>query len=268
MQGGRNPVRRSRNIGTAAQGHGRDGELKIPGPEAFWEKLHNPVWLQRQFGGCIIRLAIEPTKAGWFHSTTPHDIFTLLRLIPNAHLPGLVVLRQPTRKQNLVEPVWGRFITGVEVGSYFEPCVILEAVPAETKWGWRRPGPMDAAEIERLRKDGHRVTQVRRGVAIESDLASARATQLFRTLPHEIGHHVDVLDNVDAGSDAGWRQRWARYWARPEMEREAYAHRYADEFRSREERRGSIPFPQVDDPATLLADGVDPSWFGLGISTG
>jgi len=264
VRGGRNPARRNRNIGTAAQGHGNDGELTIPGPAHFWERLRNPVWVARTIGDRQLTIAIEPPRAGWSYSVTPDDIATVLRLIPPADRCdlGLVALRQPTEKQTIIEPVWGRLRYFAEIGRYSGPCVILEAIRPNDRHTWRRSGPLELAEIERLRQDGHEVTQTRRGVTIESDRFSVRATQLYRTLPHEIGHYVDYLEKVETGSDSGWKSRWDRYWSRPVDEHEAFAHRYADEFRRRHAGAGSLPFPQVIDLEGVRADGLDPVWFG------
>ena len=57
MRSGVNPTRRNRNIGTAAQGHGRYGGLWIPGPLNFFERIQNPVWVQRTVGERSIMVA-------------------------------------------------------------------------------------------------------------------------------------------------------------------------------------------------------------------
>ena len=264
MRGGRNPARRNRNIGTAAQGHGNDGELTIPGPAYFWERLRNPVWVTRVIGDRQLTIAVEPPRAGWSYSVTPDEIATVLRLIPAADHSdlGLVALRQPTNKQEIINPVWGRLRYFVEIGRYSGPCVILEAVRPNDRQTWRRSGPLELAEIERLKRDGHEVTQTRRGVVIESDHSSVRATQLYRTLPHEVGHYVDYLQKVETGPESGWKQRRDRYWSLPVDEREVFAHRYADEFRRQHEATGVLPFPQVIDLERMRADGLDQRWFG------
>lgn len=210
-------------------------------------------------------IAVEPPNEGWIHCVTPDDIAAVLRLIPSDDLVdlGLVALRQPTRKQELIEPVWGRLRYHVEIGRYAGACVILEAHRPDIRVTWKRPGIAGRAEIDRLRADGHRVTPVHRNVEVEYDAASIRRTQLYRTLPHEVGHYVDYLTKVERGPDDAWFRLWERYWSRPSEERETFAHRYADEFRRRHEAAGTLPFPQIADANQMRVDGLDPAWFGL-----
>src|SRR4029453_11322085 len=109
--------------------------------------------------------------------------------------------------------------------------------------------PDQAREQRRLREDGHRVTSDRRSVTFHVTLDSARATQLYRTLPHEVGHWVDYQRHVarpggDPGSDR-WQALWDRYWRRPEREREDAAHRHADTVRRRLARSGRTPLPRT-----------------------
>jgi hypothetical protein len=78
---------------------------------------------------------------------------------------------------------------------------------------------------------------------------AVRNTQLYRTLPHEIGHWTDFLERVRRDDNTD----------RPVREREQSAHRYADAVRGRLTRNGDIPFHQIIDRASLLADQLDPT---------
>jgi hypothetical protein len=129
--------------------------------------------------------------------------------------------------------------------------VVLEAVqtPSTFRQPHRLP-PFAARERQRLLDDGHDTGTDRRGVTFRVTLHSARNTQLYRTLPHEIGHWVDYR-----------RHSPQRYWQRTVREREEAAHRYADAFRQRLAAAGHIPFPRIADPATMRADGLDPADF-------
>jgi hypothetical protein len=89
---------------------------------------------------------------------------------------------------------------------------------------------------------------------VESPLDAIRATQLYRTLPHEIGHIVDY-ETKTAGLDIDDREK---YWQRPSQEREAFAHRYADHFRARMFESGLCPFPRIE---SWAADGLRPEDF-------
>jgi len=77
---------------------------------------------------------------------------------------------------------------------------------------------------------------------------AARATQLYRTLLHEIGHWVDWLNKVERPSERGgdFEKLNDAYFQRPKNEREAFAHRYADETRERLVRLGIIPFERLE----------------------
>jgi len=96
--------------------------------------------------------------------------------------------------------------------------------------------------------------------------AVAREVQLYRTILHEIGHWVDYLQKVDIPSDrpgADWSELWDRYWQRPTREREAFAHRYADEAGAAHRATGAVPFDRRDDPARMIALGLRPTDFAL-----
>lgn len=46
QRSGWNPVRRSRNIGTAAQGHGDDNEMVVPDRDSILRRLADPVFIE------------------------------------------------------------------------------------------------------------------------------------------------------------------------------------------------------------------------------
>jgi hypothetical protein len=87
-------------------------------------------------------------------------------------------------------------------------------------------------------------------------------------LLHEIGHQVDYLRSVDRPRAAlpfdhpDWDVLSDLYWARSSREKEAFAHRYADELGERLRRGGKLPFERYADPGRLRSQGLDPEWFG------
>lgn len=109
------------------------------------------------------------------------------------------MLRQPTRKQAILRPVWGA--------------------------------------------NGR----------VESSLEAVRATQLYRTLLHEIGHHVDRLEYA-AGADAAADEQ---FFARPHIERETAAHQYADTWAANLRANRTIPFTSIL-KQDLRTEGIDP----------
>jgi hypothetical protein len=273
---GWNPVRRNRNIGTAKSGHGRDNRLVIPArwsqDRVFWEKLRDPVLVSRTLDERAIVVLVEPVLTGYTHCCTPDDVFAVVDLVPPDDLDDLrlFVLRQPTRKQTVVSPVWGRLAYFARLGRLRGPAVYLEA--QELGRPWQRKTSMsveERREFERLLADGHRARRVPTGYRWELTLEAARATQLYRTLLHEIGHQVDYLRSVDRPRTTlpydhpDWDVLSDRYWAKSSREKEAFAHRYADELGERLRRCRKLPFERYADRERLRSQGLDPGWFGV-----
>lgn len=273
MRSGWNPTRRNRNIETKKQGHGRNNELVIPAswPEdsVFWERLSSPIAISRMVKSQELTFLVEPTRQGWIHACTVEDICQVLEQIESSHLIEieLIILRQPTRKQSILKPVWGRLAYYAVTGQYSGTAIILEAMNPADRWQWPVSlTPDDEKELDRLREDGHRVTMDNRYHKIERTLASIRSTQLYRTLLHEVGHYVDWLTHLvnpsSASIDEAEEERIRTVWdAKPIQEREAFAHRYAAETRAELVNKGIIPFARILDQGRMQSDGLDPMWF-------
>ncbi len=265
---GYDPTRRNRSIGTAKAGYGQDNRLVIPGHWAdrreFYEKLDHPITVRVSAGGVALRILVEPPLPGFAHACTIDDVVQVLGRVPMRHFKDIrvIVLRQPKRKQRILRPVWGRLVYFSDLDGYSGPAVYLEAQDLGKTLKWSKSlGPDEARELERLREDGHAITTDRRHHSIGSTLDSVRSTQLFRTLPHEIGHYVDFLEKVVEPSldEADWNRREDRYHARPA--KEAFAHRYADELRAGNARAGAWPFDRIWDRWETLRRGLKPEWF-------
>lgn len=266
MRPGWNPVRRSRTIGTAKQGHGQDNRLVIPkgrpDDRVYYEVLRSPVVVRRTAGGSALTFLVEPPRVGSFHACTVDDVCRVLDFVPPGHLNAidLVVLRQPTRKQELLRPVWGRLAYHARTGRHAGTAIFLEAQPGAPLHWSASLDPEDAAELERLRADGHVVTRERRGWRVALTPRSIRETQLHRTLLHELGHAVDWQESVlrPALGDEALREGLARvYRSKPRRAKEDFAHRYAAEVVRRVPRFDAPSF----DHAGMQADGLDPAWF-------
>lgn len=165
-----------------------------------------------------------------------------------------VVLRQPKRKEQILAGVWGRFLCLANVGRPQDgtvegPLLVLEARDPNRRWRRsKHAGPEEAAELERLEGDGHVLRRTHSQTEVHSSLEAVRATQLYRTLPHEIGHLVDYCTQVPRdGLDADRCFELAQiYWRLPVQEKESFAHRYADAFRARMQTEGKLPFPRIE----------------------
>jgi hypothetical protein len=263
----RNPVRRSRNIGTAKQGHGQSNRLVIPraGDEIrLWTEtlgahqvIHRTIASMRS----VVFLA-EPNTAGCIHACTVDDVARVLTHIPLDDWRGMetFVLRQTTRKQRLLNPVWGRMFYSADLGrrgrknGRLGPAVMLDAVDCSKPVSWSVSlDPDDQAELERLRQDGHQIERSGHRHVITVTPRSARATQLYRTLLHEIGHWVDYVQKVEApaGEDNDlYFDLSEAYFARSKDEREKFAHDYADRMRARLTETGAIPFEQASETSS------------------
>ena len=261
MRNGYRPERRNRNIGTPSQGHGSDNRMAIPSSwhqdRAFYEALTDPRHVPLSVGIRTLHLLVEPTLRGFFHPCTPQDVSELLRRISSSDLRDLttVILRQPTRKQESLSPVWGRLVYSANLGRFSGPTVILEAQQAQKTFRWKRSlSPDDAKELARLRDDGHEVSENRREYLINSSAQSARSTQLYRTFLHELGHLNHLHSFIESGNAEP-------YWSTPKQEREQFAHRFADQLATRLRGRGSIPFERVLTKTWLSSYGLAVAWF-------
>ena len=258
-----NPTRRNRNIGTPKQGHGQDNRLVIPylmtSSRTWKERLNHHQQIQRVVGGREITFIVEENSGGCVHACSVDDVSHVLANVPLADWEGLetFVLRQSTRKQRTLSPAWGRLLYYADLGlpgraaKRTGPAVLLEAVDCSAKVKWSMSlDPDDQAELERLRQDGHAIERIGRQHVFTTGAEATRATQLYRTLLHEIGHWVDWLEKVERPAARGGDSDSLHdaYFQRPQDEREAFAHRYADEARERLQRFGVIPFDRIERP--------------------
>jgi hypothetical protein len=201
-----------------------------------------------------ISFFVEPPIRDCCYACTVEDVARLLSEVPLDDWAGIssIVFRQPTRKQDLLRPVWGRLVFDTQESGITGSAIQLDAQDPRQEIRWNPSlRPDHQKELSALVADGHRVVRSRRWWSIRPTLDATRATQLYRTLLHEIGHHVD----------------WCRatrelHFRRPLAERERSAHRYAMTLRMELDRRGAVPFDRIHDEAAMRADGLDPRWFG------
>lgn len=258
MRPGWNPTRRNRHAGTQAHGHGQDNRMTIPESwrdrRFYYEKLSAHTVVTRTIGAHELRFFVEPTRPDWFYPCTVDDICNVLsHCDPEAvSLFDFVVMRQPTRKQKMLCPVWGRALFYSDIDTSRGAAIFIEAHDlSPVAWG-KSLDPEDARELDRLRGDGHDVRTTRRGFEVHVTPASLRNTALYRTLLHEIGHHVDHA----RCSEAEWD-------GRTRAVKEDYAHRYAQELYEVLAQQGVLPFaPIIDDPS-LERGGLKREWFCL-----
>ncbi len=265
----RDSRRRNRNIGTVKSGHGKDNKLTIPERwsdfSIYWEKLSSYVPIVKSIHSHSVTFLVEPPRSGYFHHCTVNDVQHVLKLLPIkfvSHI-DLVVFRQPTAKQEILCPVWGRLGYWSEIGKYEGPGIYIEAQPASLKFKWDKSlRPDDELELERYHSAGFEIEEHVRGYNIKANSNSIRAKQLYYTIPHEIGHYVDYLESwnkFDCGDDND--RFWELYKAKPKREKEVFANRYADEFRKEMESKKLFPFVPKFNKEDVQADRLNPIWF-------
>jgi len=243
------------------------------GDHIFWERIDSAREVNRIIHGRLLKFFIQPTRADCIHSCTVDDIARLLSYFSAADWDGLetVVLRQPRRKEQALASVWGRLSYSAELVNrrgdvlHSGPAIIIEAVnPTEPLKFGKSLSLDDAAEFERLRSDGHKLRPGDRNHTIDLTLESCRATQLYRTIPHELGHWVDFLEKVERPSAAlasdeevdGYAGLLHRYHSRSNREKEHFAHDYADRMRKQLIAIRAIPFDREFDRERILLDGL------------
>lgn len=263
MRSGYNSTRRNRNIGTVKQGHGQNNKMVVPQSWHTDRLTQQTIGkfrkVERCFAGRRLVFFVEETSGGCTHACSVSDVCEIFKNIPFANWAGLetIVFRQPSKKQRILNPVWGRmyyFATiGRQTGKYLAegPAIFLEAQPISDKIVWPTSlAPELKEELQRLEKDGHEVSRVGRKYTIQTSEKSVRQTQLFRTVIHEVGHWVDYLEKVERPGREDITTYDAlqdRYFSRPRQEREAFAHRYADELSEKLKKFGLIPFDRIED---------------------
>ena len=244
MRGTWNPTRRNKNIGTKKSGHGRNNKMIIPkrfrDSRAFWEHLNGYVATTRTINDKEINFFIEPTINNYKYHCSVDDIAYLLSFVPEDDIDilDLIVFRQPKKKEQIISPVWGRVDFCMDIGKYFYTAIIIEAIDINEVIYWDKSlSPSKATELDRLKQDGHYITEDSREYKILCSSDSVRNTQLYRTLFHEIGHWVQWKNIVlvpDGSADD--------YYRIPESEREVFADKYSDRLCEKLLNEGIIPF--------------------------
>lgn len=250
------PERRNRRIGTKASGFSKSNDMRIPESwvdkhgnyTLYFERLETPRVENVTFGECKMKFLYETPRKGFSYGCSPADVVKLLTVVSNLvpAFPDIVAFRQPTRKQHQQNPVWGRFLYRAEFAEQHGTAIVVEAqeLGSPLKWS-KRMTLEDRAEYERLLRDGHVFVETKRYQVTKQTEQAVRNTILYRTFLHELGHladyHQKVLDHQTA-LDLDQDVADSLYFSRPISEREAFAHRLAEELRETLLERGAIPF--------------------------
>jgi hypothetical protein len=249
------PERRNRNIGTPASGHGQSNRMRIPASRQdsngnwsrYYERIRPDFVKDYRIGDDTIKILYERPREGFSYGCSPEDVAHVLAMLwdEDLLLPDFVVFRQPTRKQRQQHPVWGRLVYHAEIGDLSGSAIFLESQELGAKMRWSHKLDVeDRAEFERLKEDGHEFEQTKRHSTSRLTEKALRNTVLYRTLLHELGHwqhfENDVLaqEDLDLAADL--------YFAKPSVEKEQYAHGYAEEKARMLRSQSLIPFAPRD----------------------
>jgi len=248
----RNPTRRNRNIGTENQGFGQNNKLKIATPygelKSFYERLENYQKESRIINGHEFLFITEQTRENSVHSCSINDLERIIQNIPSQDYGELkfIVRRQPKRKEEIISPVWGRLIYSYEFENDYCPAIILDAIDVTKKFKWSKKQSIeDQKEFERLLNDGHVFEESKREFIAEFTIEKSRNTQLYRTIIHEFGHYVHYINSTFVSDEENYDEKERLediYFSLSKSEKEKYAHKYADELKSKLESQKIIPF--------------------------
>jgi hypothetical protein len=144
MNTGKNNTRRNRNIGTAKQGHGQNNKFEIPShfsyaePKVYFEDLKNYRSVERIIKSYLITFLVEETRADCVHACTVYDITHVLQNVPAADLEylPLLILRQPKRKEEILNPVWGRYIYYATIDEHCGSAICLDTFDLSKPVRW------------------------------------------------------------------------------------------------------------------------------------
>ncbi|MEM7375531.1 MAG: hypothetical protein AAF587_43460 [Bacteroidota bacterium] len=265
----KNPIRRNRNIGTARQGYGQNNKNVISqqwsDDRMYWGKIDTYTTVEKIINGKKYAFIVEKTRKTSIFPCTVEDIETMISFLDPRHLDGLdlIVFRQPKRREETLNPVWGRLLYFVEIGKYSGPTIMLESIDFQNVIKWsRKLNIEDQKEFDRLIKDGHQITENKRDFTIVPTITGLRNTQLYRTFVHEVGHYVEYLQKVERPSEQeddvfAYSRNWEKYDKIPSREKEDFAHRFAEKIVTTLKREGKTPFERKLDPVTLEQDGLN-----------
>ena len=250
-----NPAKGNRKSGTKPSLKGwRTNKMVIPRPpwlsrdgiyRSYYEDMRGAVEAKHEVHGQPVTTLYQQARDGFSYGCTPDDVVEMFNLLPAEDVCGIAIIafRQPTRKQSVLNPVWGRLIFRADFESCSGACVMIEATKLGTLSKFSRKQSIGwTEELDRLRKDGHELVEDRRGWKLLTSEESIHNTVLYRTVPHEVGHEVDLRSYESDPQYATGSEACEAYWSRPTREREDAAHRYAAEKATDLRKRGLIPF--------------------------
>lgn len=192
----RNPVKRNRNIGTKKAGCKRQSEFRLPDQnyQPFYENIKIQSCCRRTINGKDYHFVIEKLKSGYTYTCSVDEICEVLSHCPAGDLDGLslIILRQPKKKEEIFSCCWGRIQYFFEYNGKVQPAIIIEAINLSKDIVHKKSAlsSFHKKELQLLPTEGHELIEGKRTITIKTSFQSAKNTQLYRTLLHEVGHYV------------------------------------------------------------------------------
>lgn len=196
-----NPVRRNKKIGVKKQEHSNTfvppkiGSLLRPTQSVV---LNNIIYI------------IEKPDKGYTYSCTPQEVDAVIHKLPTQDIEGIVfvVFHQPTKKQGALMPTWAEYFDPLVRGKRQGAAILISAMgQVPRKWPLTLQ-PQDLQELEKLKQEGHIVTKTRDYYLIESPQKAVKQTQLYRSVVHEVGHHVAYKKGISKKKNEEYARKY------------------------------------------------------------
>lgn len=146
----------------------------------------------RDINGCPFRFVVEALRPFCLYLCTIDEVASMLRAAPQGDLAGLdlVVFHQPAVGEK-TGCCWGSYTAEYSYEGKLRRAILLDSVDSHAKSVAVRRADRDAAqEAEGLREDGHRVALISGRYIVASSREAIRVTQLYRSVYHQLYHHV------------------------------------------------------------------------------
>lgn len=250
------PGRRNRILVYDYLGYSQENRFTIPShhkqSKSFPEHLSKYKKHHYRINGHEFCFIVEECRNDCFHACTVSDVVKMLKHIPRTDYGDLkyIIFRQPKRKEQILSPVWGRFIYAYEFENHVAPAIIIEAINTTQKLRWsKRMKVEDQKEFFRLLEDGHEFIEDKRYFTANYDLEKSRNTQLYRTFLHELGHYTHYRVEVEliSKNEVELKKLDNVFQSLSRNEKEKFANRYADALYDELKQKGIIPFRKIKD---------------------
>lgn len=157
----------------------------------------------RHINGQPLRFLVEALRPCNLYLFTIDEAANLLRAVPGDDLEGLdlVVFHQPAVGEK-AGCCWGAYTAEYRYEGRLRRAILLNSVNSHTHMVAVRQADRDAAqETECLREEGHKIALIDGRYIIASSRDAIRVTQLYRSIYHQVYHHVRSFRGIPLEAD-------------------------------------------------------------------